>query len=253
MILSDFKFRKSGETVSEEIVSELEKEVGGRVDSGYRQFLLSTNGGVCWPRLESSVLEYPILVFYSLKDDTSGLIRVFQDFNEYRPDNDILPIASTLGDEELCLKIGQANSPVLIARQDSLFEVAGSWDEFVGTLSQPERARPTLEVLAKGGWDEVCAFVDEGGDMEPSGEISLLAQTIRQDNFSLFDRLVTERVGWGNLDDAVETAVINNRLSFLKRLLEAGGSAVVAAELAHGPKRQEMRAYLQSLEPSEPE
>ncbi|WP_229360952.1 SMI1/KNR4 family protein [Fuerstiella marisgermanici] len=253
MILSDFEFRKSGETASEETLSQLEKEVGGSVDFGYRQFILSTNGGVCWPRLESCVLEYPILVFYSVEADMSGLIRVFHDFNEYRRGNDILPIASTLGDEEICLKIGQTSSPVLLASHGTLLEIAPNWEAFVATLSQPEEVPPTLEVVAQGSWDEVCAFVDDGGDLEPDGEISLLAQTIRQDNFPLFDRLVTERVGWGNLDEAVQTAVINNRLSFLKRLFEVGGSVQVAAELAHGPKRQEMRAYLQSLQPSESE
>ncbi len=66
-------------------------------------------------------------------------------------------------------------------------------------------------------------------------------------NPEAFERLIDGGMGWGNLDDAVEVAVINKRLKFLKTLIDVGGNVALASDLAVGPDRRDIRSYLESL------
>jgi SMI1-KNR4 cell-wall len=254
VVLKQFQFNLAGEKISEEVLVDFEGEIGGTLDTAYRHFLLSVNGGVPSPALISSLpsLPFRIPVFYKLVEGYYGLRRMFHDCNETSDRRSqcneiLLPIASDTGQREICVSVGPPEASMfLYSYEDPDFPIIEplhvTFAQFVASLSQPEEPIIAMEVLASKSWEEIQAFLNSGGRIDSiDGELSLLCQSIRCDKPELFDRLMDMGV---DITDAVEVAVINNRLSMLKKLIFAGGDAVEALDLAVGPQRKEMREFL---------
>jgi hypothetical protein len=255
-----------GPPISEQDLADLEGHVGGSICPEYKSFLLDRNGGACRPAVSSTLFECPLQVFFSLKSEAieRGLKVEFDVFNEYRRRHRLLPIAMTSGEEFVCLEIGVAtprvflfsrgaervcvDAGVILFSHDSERVCADCWASFEQSLSQPaEPPRPFLEGIAKQPWEAVRQYIDSGGETVPSEGLSLLSQAVRIGNAELFKKLIEVKAGWGDMDRAVQVAVLNNRLDFLKQLIEAGGDAALAAKLAVGPDRAAMRAYLKDV------
>ncbi len=257
MLLQQFKFDLAGEKVSEDILKDFEGEIGGTLDAAYRHFLLSVNGGVPSPALSSSLpsLPYAILVFYKLVEGYKGLRRMFHDCNESSDLRSkcqwiLLPVASDSGQREICVAIGSHEASMfLYSYEDPDLPIIEPFNvtfaQFVASLSQPPEPIIAMEVLASKSWQEIQAFLNRGGQIDSvDGELSLLCQSIRCDKPELFDRLMDIGV---DTTDAIEVAVLNNRLSILKKLIFAGGDAVEALDFAVGPQRNEMREFLRGI------
>lgn len=260
MKLQEFTFIFIGIPLNAELLDGFEAEIGGVIDSDYRDFLLAQNGGVPSPELQSSLpdLPYRIGVFYSLSSEYSGLRRVYSDLSEVLGENRVspqilLPIASDFGDRNVCISPGRTQSPVFIVPQAScadddpaptIVKIAESFSAFVDSLSQPEEAFSDVEQLAQKSWKEVHDYMNAGGDMNaksPSG-LSILCQSIRFSNNDVFHGLIASGA---DLTDAVQIAVMNYRLDLLKILMAKGCDPAEGLESAVGPKRKEIREFLQ--------
>jgi hypothetical protein len=260
MKLQDFTFLFVGMPLTAELLDVFEAEVGGVTDTHYRTFLLAKNGGVPSPRLLSSLpeLPYPIGVFYSLTSDYSGLRRVYSDLSEVLGEAgeaplNLLPIAADFGDRNICISLGRTQSPVFIVPQAScadddrvpnIVKVAECFSTFVNSLSQPEEVESDVEQLAQQSWKEVHKYISTGGDMNaksPSG-LSLLCQSIRYNNNEVFHGLIARGA---DLTDAVQIAVMNYRLDLLNILVAKGCDPTEGLDSAVGPKRKEIREFLQ--------
>ena len=257
MLLQQFQFNLAGEKISEDVLIDFESEIGGTLDTAYRHFLLSVNGGVPSPALSSSLpsLPYCIPVFYELVEGYYGLRRMFHDCNETsdlrsKRNEILLPVASDTGQREICVSVGNHETSMFLYSYEDpdlpIIEALNvTFEQFVASLSQPPEPIIAMEVLASKSWQEIQDFLNSGGQIDSvDGELSLLCQSIRCDKPELFDRLMDMGV---DITDAVEVAVLNNRLSMLKRLILAGGDAVEALDLAVGPQRKEMREFLRGI------
>lgn len=174
---------------------------------------------------------------------------MFEDINECPIQAPILPIASTTGDEEVCIEVGVPNPRVILVSPDGKISICSpTWADFVQSLSQLRRKdRPRLEVLAGKGWEDVQQFIASGGEIVPPDGLSLLGQAIRVNNLELGETLLKKDIAWGDLDDELEVAVLNNRIEFVKILVASGANVSLAAELAVGPERAGIRAYLERV------
>ncbi len=215
------------------------------------------NGGVPDPALISSLptLPYPVLVFHKLVEGYAGLRRVFHDCNETsdlrsKGQMILLPVASDSGQREICVSIGGHEALMFLYSYEEpdspiIDPLNVTFAQFVASLSQPPEPIIAMEVLASKSWEEILAFMEQGGQIDSvDGKLSLLCQSIRCEKPELFDRLMDIGV---DITDAVEVAVLNNRLSMLKRLILAGGDATEALDLAVGPERKEMREFLRGI------
>ncbi len=256
--LDRFRFTKVGMALNDGVLDSFEREVGGALPVEYRQFLLIRNGGVLSPALRSSVLALPyeIQLFFSLVDGYSGLRRVLGDCEEVLEElasplrGRLLPIASDTGDRWICIQLGSGQGDMFLLSHHGDAEnwVAPlniDFGRFVASLSQPEHKTLEMEALASQSWEQVRQHIESGGPIVDSdGGLSLLCQTIRCDKPELFAKLMEMGV---DTEDAIEVAVLNNRLDMLKILIEKGGDAHEALDLACGPQREPMRQYLKSV------
>lgn len=249
MELREFNLVLPGAPVSDANLLAFETEIGGVLDAGYKRFLHGTNGGVCKPALVSSVLDYEILGFFSLQDGWKGLRQVFGDVDEQLGGETAkyLPFAHDTGGRCIAIEVGLGTSPVFLVEGKSVDQIAHSFENFVQTLSQPQEPILVLEELARKTWADVESHINAGGDVRGSeDELSLLCQAIRCDNIEIFRRLTKSCVDAVELSDAIEIAVLNGRLQMLEILIEIGGDPEEALDMAVGPDRKQMRAFLQS-------
>ncbi len=234
--LNQFAFVQIGNTLSEVLLDAFENELGHNIDRSYRQLLMTRNGGVPRPALTSSIeeLPYEIQVFFSLEEGHSGLRRVFADCDEILEElasplqGRLLPIASDFGDRYICMKVGSLQSEMYLCSLDRdaidpVHPLGVDFGEFIDSLSQPDPQVLDMEALASQSWDQVRRYIANGGPIvDKGGGLSLLCQTIRCDKPDLFAKLIELEV---DMEDAIEVAVINNRIEMLKVLIEKGGDA----------------------------
>ncbi|RCS43280.1 hypothetical protein DTL42_19190 [Bremerella cremea] len=251
--MKHIKLEAGGEPVDEQALIDLEKYVGAAICTQYKNFLRMQNGGSCRPEVRSKLpaLAYPLALFLRLRRDGSSLKHTFDYVNEFRESPQILPIAMTIGQEFICIELGVETPKLILFSPDKSESIcADSWLSFVNSLvQQSEEARPFLEVIAKQPWDYVREYIESGGELVPSEGLSLLSQSIRVNNLELFRKLMDVKSAWGDLDRAMEVAVINKRLEFVKLLVDMGGNRALAASRAVGPEREAIRAYLKSVLP----
>lgn len=247
--MKDIQLSAVGPPIDQQALADLESYVGGPICSEYKEFLLAHNGGACMPEVYSTLLTYPLLLFLQLRDE-GGLKEFFDDVNEYRKDDHLLPIAMTSGEEFVCLETGKTPRLILVSTCEPDRVCADSWASFEQSLSQPpEPPPPFLEAIAQQPWEFVRQYIESGGEVVPSEELSLFSQAIRVDNFELFKKLMDVKATWGDLDLAMEVAILSRRLEYVKKLLEMGGNRALAIELANGPDLKEIREYLESVAP----
>ncbi len=152
MKITQIQFSNRGEPIQPEMLERLEIYIGGELDPEYKHFLLTVNGGVCDPPLWSSFLNYPIQIFFSLTPDGSGLERLFDDINEFRESESLLPIASNTGEEFICFEVGAQESRLVAVDHGEERVIADDLATFEISLTQPKETLPTLASVAKKEW-----------------------------------------------------------------------------------------------------
>ncbi len=256
--LDRFRFTNVGVAVNDGVLDSFEREIGGALPAQYRQFLLIKNGGVLSPALRSSIasLPYEIQLFFSFVEGYSGLRRVLGDSEEVLEElasplrGRLLPIASDTGDQWICIQLGSGQGDMFLLshhgdEENWVAPLNIDFGRFVASLSQPENKPLEMEALASQSWEQVRQHIESGGPIvDKDGGLSLLCQSIRCDRPELFAKLMEMGV---DTEDAVEVAVLNNRLDMLKVLIEKGGDAHEALDLACGPQREPMRQYLKGV------
>ena len=234
-----------GRKLNQADIADLEKHVGGELCESYKNFLLEKNGGMCEPPIVSGLIEHPIQMFFRLELAGSGLHRVFDDLNENRSNKDLIGIASTAGEELVCIRSGTIPSVSLVDAEGVEKIVAQNWTSFAESLSQPSEAdEPPLARIAEESWSKVSRRLAAGLEAFPPDELSLLCQAIRVNNSEVVRNLLKLENATDRLDDALEVAVLNNHLEFVKLLIEAGASVELGADLAVGEQRAPIRDYL---------
>lgn len=151
MRLSEFRFKQVGPQLTNVELVAFEKEIGGEIDRGLREFLLVTNGGVASPLLQSSIptLEFEIGLFLGLEPGYCQIRRSYFDLEEAFEESApamkrVLPFALDFGDGAICVVPGTASSEIVyvptigsLADDDINVEVipiAKSFEKFVDTL-----------------------------------------------------------------------------------------------------------------------
>ena len=263
-MLGRFKFDLVGPPVDEVALAAFEKELGGSIDAGFREFLTAMNGGVPTPPLTSSLSElvgYEIMVFYELSDGFCGLRRGFCELRERFTESNcsirsLLPIAGETGNRDICISIGTRRSPIYLvamepfgdydANPPTVEKIAGDWCAFAQSLSQVPEIVDDVEEIAKKDWSEIQEYLDAGGDPNVVGRkgLSLLCQAIRHNNAAAVEGLLRRGV---DLTGALEIAVTNKRDHIVRKLIAGGSAPEEGLPFAVGAQRKHIRDYLRSL------
>ena len=254
MLLHEFKFYENSKPSMHEL-SLFKARFESKLDDHFLHFLEHQNGGVPSPNLISrdEILKYPIIVFWGLNSSKSNIVSVYEELLKDIGTTRFLPIAYDMAMRYICICLSTKESAVYVVSIDRMYykspttiqKVFDSFSDFVNSLSQPLEQELEFEILAQLPWPDLEPVIAKNPKYflgPPSDELSLLCQTIRFQNLAAFEGLLN---AGADVTDAMYIAVLNNKIEFVKKLLEFGVLASNGLEYAVGPDRKELRDLLE--------
>jgi len=221
----------------------LEREIGGRLPDDYKEFMLAHNGGELepWLKLVWNDAEEFLSSFNSLLPSASspGIRQSLRRLRELNPTTTrgFLPIASTLGEQYLCLdvrgKIGAVYHTVykyktvyisdLVPVDVTLAPLANSFSEFLDSLTVdvPEPLSPIEELAQQGTFDDLEQFLAAGNSINSvtSRHRTVICAAIGFDNLPLIQACIERGA---SLSGTVMAAVESERPHLIRMLRDSG-------------------------------
>ncbi len=227
-------FNKSRGSVSDAEIGKFEDEIGRRLPGGYREFLAKFNGGIPKPRcFKDDDIVNRVILFYSLDPQPDRGLRGVRVRHESDLEGHFLAIGRDLGQEPICLNLRSEDFGAIFLSDGTVEDIglgvimrrqAGSFEEFLESLYDPDAGKPKdelLEFASNATPEDLPGFLakDPGMSMRSEQGWNLFQSASASGNLRLVKELLSRRV---DNYEGIHFALYNHKWEVVYLLAESG-------------------------------